>query len=107
MLSNNKINPAATELFTRVRKLNIPVVFIMQSYFDVPKNIRINSMHYFIMKILNKRELQRITFNHSSVSDFKNFMNPYKKCTPKPHSYSFLFIDGTLSSENPSHIIIK
>ena len=96
MLSNNKINPAATELFTRVRKLNIPVVYI-----------RINSMHYFIMKILNKRELQRITFNHSSVSDFKNFMNPYKKCTPKPHSYSFLFIDGTLSSENPSHIIIK
>ena len=76
----------------------------MQSHFDVPKNIRINSMRCFIMKILNKRKLQRITFNHSSVSYFKDFMNPYKKCTPKLYSYSFLFIDGTLSSENPSHV---
>ena len=66
MLSNKKINPVVTKLFIRGRKLNISVVFITQFYFAVPKNIRINSTHYFIMKIPNKRELQQIAFNHSS-----------------------------------------
>ena len=54
MLSNKKLNPIVTELFTRGRKLNISFVFIMQSYFAVLKNTRLNSTHYFIMKILNK-----------------------------------------------------
>ena len=54
MLSNKKINPVVTKLFIRGRKLNISVVFITQFYFAVPKNIRINSAHYFIMKIPNK-----------------------------------------------------
>ena len=54
MLSNKKINPVVTKLFIRGRKLNISVVFITQFYFAVPKNIRINSTHYFIMKIPNK-----------------------------------------------------
>ena len=58
MHSNKKLNPIVTELFTRGRKLNIPLVFITQSYFAVPKNIRLNSTHYFVMKIPNKRELQ-------------------------------------------------
>ena len=57
-------------------------------------------MHYFIMKIPNKRELQQISFNHSSDIDFKDFMNLYKKCSAKP--YSFLVIDATLASDNPS-----
>ena len=57
MLSNKRINPIAIELFIRVRKLNISLVFITQSYFTVPKNVRLNSRHYFIMKIPNKREL--------------------------------------------------
>ena len=65
MLCNKKLNPAVTELFIRERKLDISLVFIIQSYFDVLKNIRLNSTHYFIMKIPNKRELQQITFNHS------------------------------------------
>ena len=54
MLNNKRLNPVVTELFIRVRKLNISLVFILQSYFAVPKNIRLNSMHYFIMKIPNK-----------------------------------------------------
>ena len=78
MLSNKKLNPKLTELFLRGRKLNISLVFIAQSYFTVPKNIRVNSMHYFIMKIANKRELQQIAINHSSDIGFKDFMNLYK-----------------------------
>ena len=58
MLSNKKPNPAVTELFIRGRKLNISLVFITQYYFVVPKKIRVNSTHYFVMKIPNKRDLQ-------------------------------------------------
>ena len=100
MLSNKKLNPIATELFIRGRKLNISLVFITQSYFAVPKNSRLNSVHYFIMKIPNKRELQEIVFNHSSDIGFKNFMNLCIKCAPKP--YSSLVIDSTIASNNPS-----
>ena len=57
MINNKKLNPIVTELFIRGRKLNISIVFIMQSYFKVPKDVRLNSTHFFIMKILNKREL--------------------------------------------------
>ena len=56
MLSNNRLNPIVTELFIRGRKLYISSVFIIQSYFTVPKN-RLNSTHYFVMKISNKKEL--------------------------------------------------
>ena len=99
MLSNKKLNPIVTELFIRRRNLNISLAFITQSYFAVPKNIRLNSTHYFVMKIPNKRELQQIAFNHSSDIDFQDFMNLYKKSTAKP--YSFLVIDTTLSSDYP------
>ena len=58
MINNNKLNPIVTELFIRGRKLNISIVFITQSYFTVPKDVRLNSTHFFIMKIPNKRELQ-------------------------------------------------
>ena len=54
MLSNKKLNPILTELFIRGRKLNISLVSITQSYFALPKNIRLNSTHYFIMTIPNK-----------------------------------------------------
>ena len=80
------------------KKLNISLVFITQSYFAVPKNLRLNSTHYFVMKIRNKRELQQIAFNHSSDIDFQNVINLYKKCTPKLSS--FLVIDATLTSDN-------
>ena len=58
MLSNKKLNPIVTELFIRDRKLNISLVFITQSYFVVPNNIRLNPTHYFIMEIPNKQELK-------------------------------------------------
>ena len=79
MISNNKLNPVVTELFIRGRKLNISIVFIMQSYFKIPKDVRLNSTHFLIMKIPNKRELQQITLNHSSVIDFKDFMKIFQK----------------------------
>ena len=69
MLSSNKLNLIVTELFIRGRKLNISLVFITQFYFTVPKNIKLNSTHYFIINISNKRELLQITFNHSSDID--------------------------------------
>ena len=58
MLSNKKFNTIVTKLFTRGRKLNISLIFITQSYFAVSKNIRLNSTHYFVMRIPNKREFQ-------------------------------------------------
>ena len=66
MLSNKKLNPIVPEVFIRGSKLNISLVFLPQSYFAVSKNIRLNSLHYFISKISNKRELQPIAFNHLS-----------------------------------------
>ena len=99
MINNNKLNPIVTELFIRGRKLNISIVFITQYYFKLPKDVRLNSTHFFIMKIPNKRELQQIALNHSSDIDFKDFMKIYKKCTAKP--YSFLVNDTTLPSDDP------
>ena len=89
MLINKKLDPIVTGLVIRGRKLNISLVFITESYFAVPKNIRLNSTHCFIMKIPNKQEFQQI-----------DFMNLYRKCAAKP--YSFLVIDATLPSNNPS-----
>ena len=57
MRRNKKLNPIVTELFIRGRKLSISIVFFKQSYFPVPRNIRLNSTHYCIIKILNRREL--------------------------------------------------
>ena len=65
----------------------------------VPKDIRLNSAYFYIMKIPNKRELQKVALNHSSDIDFKDFMKIYKKCTLEP--YSFLVNGTTLPSDNP------
>ena len=85
MINNNKLNPIVTELFIRGRKHNISIVFITQSYFKVPKDVRLNSTHFAL--------------NHSSDINFKDFMNIYKKSTKEP--YSFLVNDTTLPSDNP------
>ena len=99
LINKKKLNSIGTELFIRGRKLSIFLVFIMQSYFKVPKNVRQNTTHFFIMKIPNKRELQQIALNHSSDINFKDFIAIYKKCTAEPHS--FLVNDATLASDNP------
>ena len=75
MINNKKLNLIGIELFIRGRKLNISLVFMTQSYFKVPKDVRLNPTHFFIMKIPNKRELQQIAINHSSNIDFKEFIN--------------------------------
>ena len=87
------------ELFIRCRKLNISLVFIAQSYFSVPKDVRLNSTHYLIMKINNKRELQNIAINHSADIDYKDFIKIYRECTKEP--YNFLTIDTTLPASDP------
>ena len=85
--SNKALNPILSELFISARKLNISLVFIKQSYFAVPKNIRLNSTHYVIIKISNKGELREIVLNHSSDIELKEIMNLYKKCTTKPYFF--------------------
>ena len=64
MINNKKLNLIVTELFIRGRKLNISLVFITQSYFKVPKDVRLNTTHFFIAKIPNKKELRDIAINH-------------------------------------------
>ena len=99
MINNKKLSSIVTELFIRSRKLNISLVFITQSYFKVSIDVRLNTTHFFIMKILNKRQLQQIALNHSSDIDFKDFIKIHQKCTDRP--YSVLVNDTTLTSDNP------
>ena len=99
MINNKKLNPVLTELFIRGRKLGVFIAFITQSYFIVSKDVRLNSTHFFIVKIPNKRELQQIALNHLSDIDFKDFIKIYEKCTAEP--YAFLVNDTTLPSDDP------
>ena len=87
MESNKKLSPTVTELFLRGRKLNISLVFVSQSYFKVPKTLRLNATHDFIINIPNKREFQQIASNHLSDTDFKDFMKLYKDYTKVPYSF--------------------
>ena len=70
-----KKNQIVTELFHRGKKLNISTVFILQSYFPVPKDDKINCVHIFLMKISNQRELQQMTFNNSLNIGYEDFKN--------------------------------
>ena len=99
MINSRRLDSIVTELFISERKLNISLVFITKSYFKVPKDVRLNTTHFFIAKIPNKRELQQIAINHSSDINTKDFANIYRKCTAEP--YSFLVNDTTLASNNP------
>ena len=99
IMTKKKFQSIIKELFIRCRKQNISLVFITQSYFSVPKDVRLNSTHYLIMKINNRKELQNIAINHSADIDYKDFMKIYRECTREP--YSFLIIDTTLPSSNP------
>ena len=99
IIKNKNLNSIVTELLIRGRKSSISLVFTTQSYFKVPKDVRLNSTHFFIWNIPNKRELQQIAINHSSDISAKDFINIYRKCTAEP--YSFLVNDTTLASNNP------
>ena len=99
IMTNKKFQSIIKELFIRCRKQNISRVFITQSSFSVPKDVRLNSTHYLIMKTNNKRELQNIAINHSADIDYQDFIKIYRECTKEP--YNFLTIDTTLPSSNP------
>ena len=94
IISDKKFQPVMKELFIRCRKLFNSLVFITQSYFSVPKDVRLNSAHYLIMKICNKKELQNTAVKHSADIDYEDFVKIYRKFTTPP--YSFLTTDTTL-----------
>ena len=84
MIHNKQLNSIVTELFIRGRKSNISV-FITQSYFKVPKDVGLNTTHFFIAKIPNKRKLQQIAINHSSDINTKDVINIYRKYAAEPY----------------------
>ena len=96
IINDKKLISIVTELFIAGRKLNISLAFICQLYFKVPKDVRLNSTQFFIMKLPNKRDFQQIALNHSSDINSKDFTKIYKKYTAEP--YSFLVHDATLAS---------
>ena len=99
IMTNKKFQAIIKELIIRCRRLNISLVFIIQSYYSVSKDVRLNSIHYSIMKINNKIELQNIAINHSADIDYKDFLKIYRECINKP--FNFLTIDTMLPANNP------
>ena len=98
MMTNKKCQAIIKELFIRCRKVNILLAFITQSYFSIPKDVRLNSKHHLIMKIDNKKELQNIAINHAAFIDYEDFVKIYRECIKEP--YSFLTIDTALSASD-------
>ena len=92
-MSDKKAQQILKELFIRCRKLNISLCFLTQSYFSVPKDVRLNCTHSIIFKLNNKRELQTIAINHSADIDYKDFVKICRDCTKKP--FNFLTVDIT------------
>ena len=99
IMSNKKSQAIIKELFFTCKKVNILLAFITQSYVPVPKYVRLNSTHFFITKINNRKELQNIAINHSAHIGYNSFVRIYRECTRKP--YSFLTIDATLPASDP------
>ena len=95
-MTNKKFQAIIKDLFIGCRKLNISLVFITQSCFSVSKDVRLNSTHYLIMKIINKRELQNIAYQDI---DYQDFLKTYRECTNEP--FNFLTIDTTLPASDP------
>ena len=91
IMRSEKFNAIVKELFIRCRKLNISIVFITQSCFRTPKDVRLNSTHYILMKMGNKKELKSIAEENSGHLDFKEFLKIYNHCTRDP--YSFMMVD--------------
>ena len=92
-MSNKKAQQVLKELFIRCRKLNISLCFLTQSYFSVPKDVRLNCTHYVIFKLNNKRELKNTAINHWADIDYKDFVKIYRNCTKEP--YNVFTIDST------------
>ena len=101
IMRNEKFKAIVKELFIRCRKLNISIVFITQSYFRTPKDARLNSAYFILMKIGNKNELKSIAEENSGHLDFKDFLEIYNYCTKEP--YSFMLVDTRPSA----HVTFK
>ena len=86
LIRSEKFKAIVKEIFTRCRNLNISIVFITQSYFRTPKDARLNSIHYILMKIGNKKERKSIAEENSGHLDFKDFSEIYNYCTKEPYS---------------------
>ena len=82
---NKNFKRIIKELFYRARKINVSVVFITRSYFRALKDVRLNSTHYMLMKIGNKKELKRIAEEKSRHLDYKDFLKIYNYCTREPY----------------------
>ena len=87
IMTNKKFQAIIKEFFIRCRKLNISLGFIGQSYFSVPKDVRINWTHYLIIKINNKKELQNIAINHSADIDYQDFIKICRECAKEPFNF--------------------
>ena len=74
IIRSEKFKAIVKEFFIRCRKLNISIAFITQSYFRTPKDAGLNSTHYILMKIGNKKELKSIAEENSGHLDFKEFL---------------------------------
>ena len=105
IMTNKKIQAILKELFIGCKKVNISLVFITQSYFSVPKDVKLNSTHYLIKRINNRKKLQNIVINHSVDIDYNNFLRIYRECTRE--TYSFLTMDTTLSAGDPLRLRIN
>ena len=81
IMTNKKFQSIIKGLFIRCRKLNISIAFITQSYFRTPKDARLNSTHYLLMKIQSKKKLQNIAQDNSGDIDCKDFLEIYRNCT--------------------------
>ena len=99
IMTNKRFQTIINELFIRCRKLNISLVFITQSYLSVPKDVRLNTTHYLIMKINNRMQFKNIATDHSADIGYQDFKKIYRECTKEP--YNFLTIDATLPASNP------
>ena len=88
---NKKFKRIIKELFYRAHKIKVSIVFITQSYFRALKDARLNSTHYILMKIGNKKELKSIAEEKSGHLDYKDFLEMYNYCIKEP--YSFMTID--------------
>ena len=92
-MSDKKAQQILEYLFIRCRKLNISLCFLTQSYFSVPKDVRLNCTHYILFKLNSKRELENIAINRYADIDYKDFIKIYRDCTKEP--FNFLTIDTT------------
>ena len=77
--------------------MNISFLFITQFYFQTPKDARLNSINYLIMKIQNRRELQNIATDHSADIDYKKILKVYRNCTKEPYSKRLLILHYLLT----------